>query len=62
LSRGFGLVTGEVDSGKSTAHGPRRVNDVATACLLAGFVERKSLIDEATATKALAEFQDDLGG
>ncbi len=41
---------------------PRRVNNVATACLLAGFMEQKSLIDEATVKKALAEFQDDLGG
>jgi len=41
---------------------PRRINNVATACLLAGFVEQKSLIDEATVKKALAEFQDDLGG
>ncbi len=41
---------------------PRRINNVATACLLAGFVEQKNLIDEATARKALGEFQDDLGG
>ncbi|MEW6227205.1 MAG: hypothetical protein AB1700_03800 [Bacillota bacterium] len=41
---------------------PRRINNVATACLLAGYVEQKTLIDEATARKALAEFQDDLGG
>jgi len=41
---------------------PRRINNVATACLLAGFMEQKNLIDEATAKKALAEFQDDLGG
>jgi len=33
---------------------------VATACLLAGFVEQKNLIDEATTRKALAEFQHDL--
>jgi type II secretory pathway predicted ATPase ExeA len=41
---------------------PRRINNVATACLVAGFMEQKSLIDEATAKKALGEFQDDLGG
>jgi hypothetical protein len=29
---------------------------------LAGFVEQKNIIDEATARKALGEFQDDLGG
>jgi len=40
---------------------PRRINNVATACLLAGFVEQKTLIDEVTARKALGEFQDNLG-
>lgn len=41
---------------------PRRINNLATACLLAGFVEQKTFIDEATARKALGELQDDLGG
>jgi hypothetical protein len=41
---------------------PRRINNVATDCLLEGFVEQKTLIDESTAKKALGEFQDDLGG
>jgi len=41
---------------------PRRIDNVATDCLLTGYLEQKSLIDEATAKKALAEFQDDLGG
>jgi len=41
---------------------PRRINNVATGCLLAGFVEQKNLIDESTVKKALGEFQDDLGG
>lgn len=41
---------------------PRRINNVATGCLLAGYAEQKTLIDEATARKALAEFHDDLGG
>jgi type II secretory pathway predicted ATPase ExeA len=41
---------------------PRRINNLATACLLAGFAEQKNLIDEATVRKAVAEFQDDLGG
>ncbi len=41
---------------------PRRINNVATACLLAGLVEQMTLVDEATAGKALGEFQDDLGG
>ena len=38
---------------------PRRINNLATACLLAGFMEQKSIIDEMTVKKALAEFQDD---
>ena len=41
---------------------PRRIDNVATGCLLAGYVEQKTLIDEATVKKALGEFQDDLGG
>ncbi len=40
---------------------PRRINNVATASLPAGFAEQKTLIDEATARKALGEFHDDLG-
>lgn len=41
---------------------PRPVNNVAMACRLAGYVEQKNLIGEATARKALGQFQDDLGG
>jgi len=41
---------------------PRRVNNLATGCLLATFVEQKNLIDESTVKKALGEFQDDLSG
>ena len=41
---------------------PRRINNVATGCLLAGFVEQRNLIDESTVKKALRESQDDLAG
>ncbi len=38
---------------------PRRINNLCTACLLAGCADQKPVIDEATVKKALAEFQDD---
>ena len=39
---------------------PRRVNNLGTACLLAGYIGEKPLIDEDTVKKALAELEDDL--
>jgi len=39
---------------------PRRVNNLGTACLLAGYLGEKPLIDEDTVKKALAELEDDL--
>ena len=38
---------------------PRRINNIATSCLLDGFVESKSIIDEATVKRVLVEFQED---
>ncbi|MEW6772186.1 MAG: hypothetical protein AB1330_12480 [Bacillota bacterium] len=38
---------------------PRKINNICTACLLDGFLEEKSIIDEATARRALGEFEDD---
>lgn len=38
---------------------PRRINNLCTACLLAGFADQKPVIDEATVKRALLEFQDD---
>lgn len=38
---------------------PRRINNLCTACLIGGCGDEKSLIDEATVKRALAEFQDD---
>jgi len=36
------------------------VNNLGTACLLAGYIGEKPLIDEDTVKKALAELEDDL--
>lgn len=38
---------------------PRKINNICTACLLDGFLQEKSIIDEATARRALGEFEDD---
>ena len=38
---------------------PRKINNICTACLLDGFLQEKPLIDEATARRALGEFEDD---
>jgi type II secretory pathway predicted ATPase ExeA len=38
---------------------PRKINNLCTACLLDGFLEKKSVIDVATVRKALQEFEDD---
>jgi hypothetical protein len=38
---------------------PRKINNISTACLLDGFLQEKPLIDEATARRALGEFEDD---
>jgi general secretion pathway protein A len=37
---------------------PRRINNLATACLLAGWLEHKAIVDEATARQALAEWEE----
>lgn len=37
---------------------PRRLGNLATACLLAGWLEQKAIIDETTACKALMEWEE----
>lgn len=37
---------------------PRRINNLATACLLAGWLEQKPIVDESIARKALMEWED----
>jgi len=43
---------------QASAGMPRRVNNLATACLLAGWLEHKAVIDETTARKALMEWEE----
>lgn len=43
---------------QATAGLPRRLGNLASACLLAGWLEQRAVIDESTARKALAECEE----
>lgn len=38
---------------------PRRINNIATQALVAGYLEKKNIVDEATVRRAVAELQAD---